>query len=104
MKPPSELGGAAHVRGFMEAAGTSAEAFTDEEKTLFTAIGQVKPLPLWTLFLPSSLRSLVRAKQKGATFDHGGEGLLAGGGLVLDAAGTVVYAWQEGLFGDHANA
>mmetsp|Transcript_4176 Transcript_4176/g.9105 ORF Transcript_4176/g.9105 Transcript_4176/m.9105 type:complete len:83 (+) Transcript_4176:90-338(+) len=65
---------------------------------LWQILGQTQPASALSLLRPSVLCNLLQSLCKEAA-DQDGEGLLAGGGLILNSAGQVCYAWQEEVVG-----
>mmetsp|Transcript_20773 Transcript_20773/g.37829 ORF Transcript_20773/g.37829 Transcript_20773/m.37829 type:complete len:121 (-) Transcript_20773:9-371(-) len=98
LKGPGEWGNSDSIAGFVEAAGPRAQLLSDEEKMLWQLLGQTQRISAFSLLRPSVLCSLLQSLSKEAG-DQDGEGLLAGGGLLLNSAGQVCYAWQEEVVG-----
>jgi len=98
MKPLSDCGPLDNIRDFAGFAGPRAELFCDERMTTFSAIHQEEKIGGSGLNC-GVLKRFATALSNGSANANGGEGLLAGGGLILDRSGRCIFCWREDELG-----
>lgn len=95
VKGAPAYGSLASISGFAEAAGPKAMILVDESLGIYRAIGQLKPMGMHQQLSFKTLARGQRSWNELKTQTTDGEGVLAGGGIILDKAGQVVFAWKE---------
>lgn len=98
MKPLSDCGPLANIRDFAGFAGPRAELFCDERMTTFSAIQQKEKIGASALKC-SVVKRFATALRNGSANSSGGEGMLPGGGLILDRSGRCIFCWREDELG-----
>lgn len=96
VKGAPDYGSQASITGFAEAAGVpKARIFSDAKQDVFKALGQTQRMSITAVASMTSLRRGSKSFEELKSQTNDGEGMVPGGGLMIDARGEVTYTWQE---------
>lgn len=96
VKGKPDHGSQASITGFAEAAGVpKARIFADAKQDVFKALGQTQRMSMSAMASVTTLRRGSQSIEELKSQTNDGEGLVPGGGIILNAAGEVTYFWQE---------